>query len=196
MRKIVGIGLARTGTSTLGFCLKHWGLNHRACDEIAFDMWRNNQCDKLLTRAMEFDSFDDWPWPLVYKEIDKEFTGSKFILTRRKDPHVWFRSIQRHSKWTGPNDFRKYIFGFEMPHGHKKEYIDYYNQHLDSVRDYFRDRPDDFIEVCWEEGDGWNELSTFLEFECPTIPFPHINKTTNILDDTIDFVRRTFEKVL
>ena len=43
------------------------------------------------------------------------------------------------------------------------------------VREYFRNRPDDLLEVCWENNDGWDKLCTFLEVDKPTIAFPHAN---------------------
>jgi hypothetical protein len=64
-----------------------------------------------------------------------------------------------------------------MPRGHQREYIRYYEDHLRSVRDYFRDRPDALLDVCWEEGHGWEELSRFLGLAKPEKSFPHANKS-------------------
>jgi hypothetical protein len=44
------------------------------------------------------------------------------------------------------------------------------------VRAYFAGRPDDLLEVCWEAGDGWKELASFLGQPVPALPFPHLNK--------------------
>ncbi|OGS95976.1 MAG: hypothetical protein A3H31_03245 [Gallionellales bacterium RIFCSPLOWO2_02_FULL_57_47] len=176
--KIVGIGLNKTGTTTLGVCLKHWGLKHISCSQDAFNLWRKEDYDGLLKLVGDFDSFEDWPWALIYKAIDERFPGAKFILTRRKDAETWFNSLCQHADRTGPTDYRKYIYGYEMPREHKAEHIFLYEKHLETVREYFRKRPSDFIEVCWEEGDGWKELSDLLDFECPNIPFPHANKSS------------------
>ena len=32
------------------------------------------------------------------------------------------------------------------------------------------------ITLCWEKGDGWNELCEFLGVDVPDKPFPHLNK--------------------
>lgn len=184
--KIVGIGLNKTGTTTLGVCFRQWGLKHISCSQEAFNLWRNANYDDLLVYISEYDSFEDWPWPLIYKVIDEKFPGTKFILTRRKDAEIWFSSLCQHADRTGPTDFRKCIYGYEMPHEHKAAHIRFYENHLDSVRDYFRKRPTDLLEVCWEEGDGWEKLSKFLGFECPNIPFPHANKSPIVTTGTVN----------
>jgi len=175
--KVVGIGLNKTGTTSLGECMVHWGLKHISCNQDAFNLWRDDKYTELLEWVAKYDSFEDWPWPLIYKLIDDKFPGSKFILTRRKDAETWFKSLCQHANRTGPTEYRKYIYGHEMPHEHKEEHIKLYLNHLESVREYFKDRPSDFLEVCWEDGDGWSALSRFLGFELPGVEFPHANKS-------------------
>lgn len=175
--KIIGIGLNKTGTKTLGAALRFWQLNHVSFSREAFDLWRNCDYSKLMTWVSRYDSFEDWPWPLIFKEIDSYFPGSKFILTRRKNAEVWFESLCKHAERTGPTIFRKYIYGFEMPHNYKREHIHFYETHLESVKDHFKDRPDALLEVCWEEGSGWAELAHFLNFPEHNIDFPHLNKS-------------------
>lgn len=180
--KIVGVGLNKTGTSTLGVCMKHWGMKHMSCSREALELWHTRDFEALLRWVENCDSFEDWPWPLLYREIDAAFPGTKFILTRRKDPAIWFKSLCKHADRTGPTDFRKRIYGHAMPHKFREEHIEFYLRHNDGVRQYFRDRPGDFIEVCWEQGDGWEALSGFLGLPCPKIPFPHANKTPTFRD--------------
>lgn len=174
--KIVGIGLNKTGTSTLGECFEHWGLKHVSYSAEAFDLWRENRLDELLGWVERYESFEDWPWPLIYREIDERFAGSKFILTRRRSPDAWFRSLCKHAEHTGPTAFRHRIFGHDMPHDHRDDHVSVYERHLKEVRAYFRERPGDLLEVCWEEGHGWDELAGFLGYERPEIPFPHANR--------------------
>ena len=174
--KVVGIGLNKTGTSTLGVCLQHWNMKHTSYSLEAFRAWRERDYTRALRQASHFDSFEDWPWPLLYKEFDRAFPDTKFILTRRKDAETWFESLRKHAELTGPTEFRKVIYGYAMPHKHKDEHIRFYEQHLEEIRRYFKTRPGDLLEVCWEEGDGWDKLAGFLGLARPEVPFPHANK--------------------
>lgn len=174
--KIIGVGLNKTGTTTLGECLKHWNYTHCSYTLKAFHFWRDQQKEELIQFASRFDSFEDWPWPLCYRELDAAFPGSKFILTTRKTPEIWFDSLCKHADRTGPTEFRKVIYGHEMPHNHEKHHLAFYHRHNEEVRNYFAERPTDFIELCWENGHGWKQLSGFLDKPIPTVPFPHANK--------------------
>jgi len=186
--KVVGVGLNKTGTTTLGMCLRQWGFNHISFSENAFELWRSHEYDKLLAWVEKYDSFEDWPWPLVFREIDRKFPDTKFILTRRKNAGTWYRSLCKHAERTGPTRFRKYIYGHEMPHRHERDHIDFYERHLAAVRSFFHRRPGKLLEVCWEEGDGWNELSGFLGLEKPADPFPHANKAPRFFDRAGEFL--------
>lgn len=175
--KVVGIGLNKTGTKTLGDCLKAWGLRHLSFSAEAFDQWVRGDVEAVLALAAGHDSFEDWPWPLLYRELDQRFPGSRFILTRRRSAQVWFDSICGHAERTGPTRFRERVYGHAMPQGHAERYIAVYDAHLQAVRRHFADRPGDLLEVCWEEGDGWERLGAFLgRTPPPGMPFPHKNK--------------------
>jgi len=178
--KIVGVGLNKTGTKSLGVCLRYWGCRHISCSVEAFELYRSGEYAALMDWVAKYDSFDDWPWPLIYREIDAEFPGTKFILTKRKSPEVWFDSLCKHADRTGPTRFRSEIYGYDMPHRYRDEHIRFYEQYVISVREYFRQRPDDLIEVCWETGDGWRELAGFLGFEEPAMVFPHVNRSPGL----------------
>jgi hypothetical protein len=176
--KIVGIGLNKTGTTTLGSCLKTLGFKHISCDLKAFNLFKEGKTEELLTIVKQYDSFEDWPWPLAFKEIDRAFPGSKFILTLRKTPEIWFNSLVLHSLKTGPTDYRKTVYGYEMPEGHIDEHRNFYENHNMMVREYFKERPEDLLEVCWENGDGWEKLARFLNKDVPNCKIPHLNKST------------------
>jgi len=188
--EVVGIGFSKTGTTTLGECLRHFGFKHVSYDPQAVDAWRHGQMGVVLRRLEGFDSCEDWPWPLVYPEIDRAFPEAKYILTRRKDALSWFDSYTQHSRRSGlkPDQrranaaVREAIFGSPFPDGRAEEHIGRYEAHLESVRAYFANRPDDLLEVCWEEGDGWAQLALFLDRPVPHTPFPHANPRQTPLD--------------
>jgi hypothetical protein len=182
--KIFGIGLSKTGTMSLqkalellGFSCTRWSM------ELLEDVVLKKDFARVFETVKQYDSFRNWPWPLIYKELDKQFPESKFILTLRKDNKTWLRSIKEHVAIRGPREFgvQKLTYGYNSPRGHEHEYIERYERHNREVVDYFRDRPDDLLVVCWENGDGWNRLCSFLNKPIPPKPFPHVNKTSRSL---------------
>lgn len=179
--KIVGIGLPKTGTKTLGECCRSWGLRHQSWELDCFKLLLEAKVDKILDVAKNSDSFDDCQWYLLYRELDERFPGSKFVLTRRTNEHVWFNSYCKWADRFGPElalKIREYVFGHPSPQGHKESYVQAYLAHNVAAIAYFADKPDQLIEVCWEDGDGWNTLASFLGRDVPTIPFPHVNKSS------------------
>ena len=175
--KVLGVGLNKTGTTTLGACLSHWGFRHVGWDGEAFELWRNGRTDELLARVEQYDSLEDFPWLLLHEEIDAAFPGSKFILTTRISAKTWFRSVCAHADKTGPHPVNLSVYGHAMPRGHGRRHIQIYEDHNRKLREYFRGRPDDFLDACWEQGDGWRELGEFLGLKAPDLPFPHANKS-------------------
>ena len=178
--KVVGIGLNRTGTTTLGICLEHFGYRHTSVHQAAFELFRNGDMNSLMEIVAQFDSFEDWPWPLVYRQIEAQYPDSKFILTKRKSEDAWFKSLSRLAAITGPTEFRQFVYGYAMPEEHKRNYIDFYNQHNKSVEDYFSDKPGKLLVVSWDKGNGWEELCQFLGHETPQAPFPHVNRSDRL----------------
>jgi len=171
--KIFGIGLNKTGTKTLGSCLKYFGYKHTSYDLDALRYFVNKDWDYLFSIIDQYDSFEDWPWPLMYKQLDEKYPGS----TEGRTPEIWFESLRKHAIRTGPTEFRLLVYGHEMPMQNKEAHLKIYNDHNRNVMDYFKDKRDKFIKVCWEKGDSWEELCRFLDINIPEIPFPHANRS-------------------
>ncbi len=175
--KIAGIGWHKTGTTTLCHCMREFGFDHRSWEPDDFELWRHGDLESLMGIAAEHESCDDFPWPFLFRELDERFPGTKFILTLRKDPETWFGSICKHADRTGPLEYREWVYGRAMPHADPERFLAAYNGHNAAVRDHFRDRPGDLLEVCWENGDGWLELAAFLGRDVPAREFPHANRS-------------------
>jgi hypothetical protein len=175
--KIFGIGLNKTGTKTLGAAMEHLGFKNKSYDALLLEDFRTNNLLPIIKVARDFDSFEDWPWPLVFREMDQIFPDAKFILTIRKSPDIWFRSICNHSIITGPTEARKIVYGHSMPENFKEDYIQIYCRHNDLVKEYFQTKMDKLLVVCWENGSGWKDLSSFLKVPVPDVLFPHKNKS-------------------
>jgi len=176
--KIFGIGLNKTGTSTLGECARILGYRSKSCDrKLLHDVIVKKDFSDLTDIVDQYDLFEDWPWPLIYKELDQMFPGSKFILTTRKNEDIWLESLKKHSMRRDPvHNSRKMAYGYSYPHGHEEEHLEIYRKHNSEVRSYFEAREKNFIELCWEKGDQWERLCRFLGDEIPSTQFPHANQ--------------------
>lgn len=176
MSKIFGIGWAKTGTTTLKTCFETLGYSH-----YGYNLGLVGMPYTMMAIARRYQTFQDWPWTIYYEELDKEFPGSKFILTMRNS-NKWLRSYrnalskQGSAKHQSISESRKKIYGFDPVSATDQQLIDRYDQHNLNVMNHFYGRPKDFLIVDWERGDGWNKLCTFLGKPVPSKPFPHSNK--------------------
>jgi len=180
--KIFGIGFHKTGTTSLGRALR--ALGYRVHKGFTFNLPNKRisipepvTLEKIRNAAFPmiryYSAFEDNPWPLLYKEIDLAYPGSRFILTSR-DPERWFRSAARYfDRRASPmNDF---IYGqrhFVMA-DNKAVALSRFNRHNQEVRDYFADRPDDLLVWDLEAEPDWQKLCAFLDLAIPKRDFPH-----------------------
>lgn len=176
--KVFGIGLNRTGTTTLGRTLEILGFrNHVSFDFELTKSWAENDLEPILEIARANNNFEGWPWPLMFRELYEEFEDAKFILTMRKTPETWYKSLCDHSLRTGPEEYRKLVYGHYMPHDFKEEYLEFYEQHNRDIINFFkRNASEKLLVVCWEKGDGWKVLCEFLDKESPKREFPFLNR--------------------
>ena len=178
---LVGVGLNKTGTKTLRHHLQSWGYRHQSYDLEKFRQFRVGNIDALLEQMEGFDSFEDWPWPLMYREIDQRFPDAKFVLTLRDSPETWFRSLCKMAVRMGPlNDFEVHIYGHSMPHGHRQQHIQFYEDHNRSVTEYFADRPGKLLTICWEQETDAARLAEFLELENVDVARKKVNTSAPV----------------
>lgn len=178
--KIFGIGWAKTGTTTLGHCLEILGHRHQGQRLDLVDDLTTGDLSRILAAAAEAEAFEDWPWILLYRELDAAFPGSRFILTVR-DPQRWLKSYHNMLEQPGIvtedlTRIRRLLYGLPFPDVTAEQLVDRYQRHNDDVADYFRSRPEALLVVDWERGDGWPQLCDFLGRPIPDVPFPHENK--------------------
>lgn len=135
-QKVFGIGLSRTGTSSLNEALEFLGyrsihfplimkntsakakLKYRInkwLKELGFKkplftdfpLKTDNSLAFKVPDSKSFDALTDIPVARFYKELDQQFPGSKFILTVR-DEAAWLESCRKFFK-EGNNQFFKWI---------------------------------------------------------------------------------------
>ena len=176
MSKLFGIGFHKTGTTTLDKVYQILGYNACPVRTDLAESLSNGNLEPTFEVVKQFDAFQDNPFPILYKELDQAFPGSKFIMTVRDDDK-WLRSIV-NSFGSKKTLMRKWIYGKShgAPKGNETLYLERYQRHNEDVRTYFRDRPNDFLEISWERGDGWEKICPFLGMPVPILPFPHANK--------------------
>lgn len=178
--KVLGVGWAKTGTTSLGVCLKQLGRRHTSMRLDLVEDWAAGDHSEILSIARKHDSFEDWPWLLLYKEFDQAFPGTKFILTTR-DSDSWIKSYLNQIYQPGHftpqmNRLRELLYGLSFDPPDPDKLIARYEAHNKAVREYFRGRPHDLLEVDWSKGHGWEQVCQFIEEPAPSIPFPHANR--------------------
>ncbi len=170
---VFGIGFHKTATTSLAGALHRLGYTVTGPDGVDNSNIANEARDLVFTLAEKYNACQDNPWPFFYKDLDKKYPGSKFILTRRPS-EKWVKSLVRHF---GKKDtpMREWIYGVGHPEGHEELYIERYETHNREVEVYFRNRPDDLLVFELTEGDGWEKLCRFPNEPVPDTPFPHQN---------------------
>jgi type II secretion system protein G len=185
--KVFGLGLNKTGTSTLGKCLRHFGYRHVSCRRDLLERFRAGDLEPIFQVLDEYDSFEDWPFPLMYRELFARCgDGARYILTTRSSPQRWLESLKSHALRTpADQQCRTLAYGFDYPHGHESDHLAFYDRHNADVRAFFRDHHAEhaFLDLCWERGDGWQQLCPFLGLPIPSIPFPHSNRGADLETD-------------
>ena len=179
-RKVFGIGWAKTGTTTLGVCFEMLGLSHQGPDLSLVHDLRSGDLSRIIGVASRSQAFEDWPWPVLFREMDEAFPGSVFILTVRS-PQRWLQSYRTMLASQGVatremNEMRSILYGLPFPDVSDGQLLDRFNAHNTAVRRYFRSRPNDLLVVDWETGCGWREVCGFLGMEIPRRPFPWANR--------------------
>ena len=175
--KVFCIGFHKTGTTSLGVALSMLGYKVAGAMGVRDSHIAVNVMTLASRVAVDHDAFQDNPWPIIFREMDQRFPGSKFVLTVR-DPDLWIDSVIRHfgNKET---EMRKWIYGVGSPVGNENIFLDRYRAHQRDVINYFADRPNDLLVMDLRAGDGWNKLCPFLGHAVPAHPFPHMNKSTD-----------------
>jgi hypothetical protein len=171
--KVFGIGFHKTGTTSLADALSHLGYRVTGPNGVDNPNIATEVYEMAFDLANKFDAFQDNPWPILYKELDQRFPGSKFILTLRPS-NEWIRSVVNHFN-EEETPMREWIYGAGRPKGNEDVYIARYERHNRQVLEYFRDRSEQLLVLNITAGEGWEKLCPFLGATAPVIPFPCAN---------------------
>jgi hypothetical protein len=181
MLKVLGVGLPRTGTSSLAEALRILGYStaHHAPERVPLypqpgETWR---------RWDDLDAVTDAPAAMYWREILQAYPSCKAILTVR-DTDSWWASIKRHAytiRQSGNTEHIVYtdqLHGllFGTPHPQLYWYARRFHEHEQSV---LTTVPYDRLLVMdIHAGDKWDVLCRFLGVPEPDVAFPWRNKAS------------------
>ena len=178
-KKVFVIGFPKTGTKSLNSALTALGYKVKSFFGSKDPDISRHVYEMAFRFVEQYDAFEDTPWCVIYKELDKKYPGSKFILTLRPT-EKWIKSqVEHFGTKTKTKPIREWIYGVGYPKGNEDIYIERYERHNKEVLEYFKHRPDDLLAFRLSEGDGWEKLCQFLHKDIPPIEFPHENKGVN-----------------
>jgi Sulfotransferase domain len=181
--KVFGIGLNKTGTSSLHQALELLGYRslHFGGMETYESMVRAIDDGKLMLSYLdpEPDAISDVLAVTYYFFLaDAQYPGSKFILTLR-DVDEWLDSRRRHVERNKRNKAAGRYDG-EFVNVDLDAWAAEYQRHESVVRGYFAGRPKDLL--CFRPSDSdWRPLCEFLGHPVPDEPFPWENRDRSIL---------------
>lgn len=188
--KIFCIGMNKTGTSSLhaaflklGIKSIHHGFSDyktlrehlESASYIEKTILKNEKEDrKLLDSIDEYEAYSDIG-PLInrFEILDSQYPNSKFIYTNR-NTLKWIDSRKRHVLRNIENK-NKQLYESNFCNIEEEKWLERKFLHLDRVKKYFRNRPNDLLIINVTEGDGYEKLCPFLRFEMIQEQFPEKN---------------------
>jgi hypothetical protein len=179
---VFGVGMNKTGTSSLARALRHLGVMPVASQRLVHQtglieaLLERGDYEPALRYARMYRAFEDRPWNVweMYRRLDERYPGSRFVLTRR-DPESWWRSVERWITVSKPGIgalYRRHLRAASLA---RQDMIDAYLAYEGEVCDYFGGRTD-FAVLDFEAGDSWRQLCELLDLPLPGRAFPHANR--------------------
>ena len=181
---VFGIGLSRTGTTTLNDALRI--LGHRAYHLPPITRVEPGTGSIRLDWPWwmsRFDAATDMTVAVLFRELDATFPNARFVYTRR-DRADWLDSCRRH--FTEDLYRRKQALGhrhiidvtrafYGTPVFDEAAFAAAYDRHEAAVLAHFRGRRR-FLDWALVESPGWQPLCRFLGRPAPAEPFPFSNR--------------------
>ena len=184
MNKIFIIGFNRTGTRTLhnyfnknGVLSLHWGYG-RLAKRIKYNYENDKPLLEGYGKYKVYSDMEDhfnfnYAHITYFKELDKQYPNSKFILNVR-NVDTWIRSRNHHmdGKYREYFCYKLNINTEELNNIWRKQYYEHYN----NVIKYFKDT--DKLLIFDIEKDKVDKLNDFFsEYELKSYLYTHEGKT-------------------
>jgi|GEM_PF-581732 len=189
--RLFGLGMSRTGTSSLERALQILGIAcaHYEPDRGVISYMEGRSPQLQLREWMAYQAIVDLPVPFLLRELDALFPGSKFILTTRP-LESWQASCARHFRRRLVNrrlyrlrssdwehwDHAVTRFVFRQEEYDAEVFRRIFLESNARVLDWFKDRPQDLLVMDQNGGFEWPRLCAFLGCPVPDVPFPRVNQ--------------------
>ncbi len=167
----------KTGTTSLGKAYEILGFKHMGWNPALHAEWKQDRLENIFNTIDEYEAFEDGPWRNIdFMLLDSRYPNSKFILLER-DNDSWIKSLEYHCspKYNVNEVTPQYldVQWIENRSAQIERELEYKERKYKTVKEYFRNRPDDLLVMNISE--GWTPLCNFLGCPQPTCPFPKIN---------------------
>ena len=193
--KVFQIGFSKCGTSSLNMFFNENGVAsvHHDFGKLAMSMYHNSKDGKPLINPEYNDyyvytdmerMYGDPPiniGMILFKELDKQYPGSKFILNTR-DKQAWLKSRSLHPM-SKANPTTILEVSQKILHKTEEEVLAQWSKEWDdhhrAVKAYFKNRPNDLL-VYDIENDSPRKIAEFFKDNFYLDPqlYAHINKTS------------------
>ncbi|MFL0352403.1 sulfotransferase [Xanthomarina sp. GH4-25] len=202
--KIFCIGHNKTGTTTIEAVLHGFGykLGNQIEGELLLDAWHARDFNKIIKFCNTAQAFQDIPFslPYTYQHLDVAFKNAKFILTERDNAEQWYVSLTKfHSKLWADGEtiptamhlkqasyrYKGYSFNanryiYPTPENdiyNKDLMMRFYLNYNQTVKDYFKSRPEKLLVINVSKSTDYAKLCQFLGQPITRTDFPWKNKT-------------------
>lgn len=176
-KKIIVIGLPKTGLTSLLFSLKRLGYDAHGTNKHVLRAYLNDDLGTTYDYLDRYEALLDWPVQLVYKMAFRRYrSDALYILSLRRSPDAWVESLKRHSLQAHPlKTWFPKLFGYRWPHGFEDQFKAFYEAYNTDAVSFFKenDASPQLLTFCSEEGDSWPEICRFIGRDIPEdTPFP------------------------
>lgn len=154
--KVVCCGLPKTGTKTMVKALDVLGYRAMHSPKITRNIFRKFKKYNIEAIA---GTIAVHQWKMLYDKYPK----AKFILVTKS---TWAtRLLEKFKK-------KSNFYGCISRDINVLQ--KFYEDHNNEIREFFKDKKDQFLEMSVVDGDGWDKLCNFLGVKKPKIKFPHV----------------------
>lgn len=204
--KFFCIGKNKTGTTSLAKAFEQLGyqVGEQRPAQMLLREYVRRDFEPIIRYCRSAEVFQDSPfsYPETYKYMDAAFSGSKFILSVRDSGDQWYESLTRfHAERFGagkiptaddlkraPNIWKGRAWEsnraiYNSPEGdpyNREVLINQYHQHNAAIREYFKTRPDDFLEINVASQNDYRRFVEFIGVESSDEGFPWENSIESV----------------